>query len=284
MVGLRCRYCKSETVVKYGKYGDTQLLFCKVCRRKFKALDSPFHMKIPSDVVAVALEMHYSGKRLKHIRDHLKEEFGYRPSKPVLYYWIEKFTDLARGHFKCYQPVTGDSWILDETVVAVEGRHDVWIYDVIDEKTRFLLATRASPECSISDAGNVLEEALSRARAQPFKVVIRKSYEISGDIGRVIPSHIDYEVRQSSINDLNDFELIARFSGILPNGNRAIRSFRNTRVLIRYVTGWWVYYNFFKPNPFIGGETPAEAAGINYGIKSWPDFVRFQYKRMDSTG
>jgi len=273
---LRCKYCGSSAVVKFGRYKDIQLHFCKLCGRKFRAKGSPFHMKLPAEVIATALEMHYTGRRLKHVRSFLGENFGYYPSKTVLYYWVEKFTNEAIRYFGSFCPVVGDSWMLDESVVMTEGQHDVWIYDIIDEKTRYLLSSHAVLVYSAGGVRSAIDEAIRRARRVPARIIVRKKYGFGDSPEQIIPPEINYSVQQPAINDLNDFELIERFSGTLVNGARAIRSFRNTRTLVRYIKGWWVYYNYFKPRLFISGQTPAEAAGINYEIKSWLDFVKFR--------
>ena len=67
-----CKYCGSKGVVKFGKYKGVQLYWCKACQRKFKAEDTLFHMKTPTNQVSSALNAYYEGMSIKAIRRHLQ--------------------------------------------------------------------------------------------------------------------------------------------------------------------------------------------------------------------
>jgi len=275
---IYCRYCGSTAVIKYGQYKNTQRYLCKSCQRKIKADNSPFHMKTPAEIIYTALDMYYSGGLMKEIGNYLQQNYGYHPHKKVLYRWIYKYTGLAASHFNNYHPVTGYSWILDETIIVLDGHHDIWIYDVFDQKTRFLIHTSACQARSPEHIENTIKAACQRADMIPVEIIVRKNFEFRDKLESLSPPGIRYRVRQTAINDLNDNELNDRFHGTLLNGNKAIRSFKNARVLINYLSGWSIDYNFFKPNPFLSGKTPAEKAGINYEIKSWNDLVLSSYQ------
>jgi transposase-like protein len=58
-----------------------------------------------------------------------------------IYNWVIRFSREAIDRVKDFQPVVRDTWIADETVLKVGGRN-IWFFDVIDEKTRYLLASR----------------------------------------------------------------------------------------------------------------------------------------------
>ncbi len=63
----KCKYCGSEGVVKFGTYKGVQRYWYKVCKRKFKADDTLFHMKTPANQVSSALNMYYEGMSIKAI-------------------------------------------------------------------------------------------------------------------------------------------------------------------------------------------------------------------------
>ena len=104
---VTCKNCGSEAVVKYGSYKGVPRYFCKVCKRKFKADGSVFHMKSPSEYVSSALGMYYSGSSISDIRNHLKQEYGYYPSKHIVFQWVDKYTALAAKQFQDVHPKVG---------------------------------------------------------------------------------------------------------------------------------------------------------------------------------
>ena len=141
---IKCKYCQSENTIKYGKLNDVQLHYCKDCHSKFKGDDTLFHMKTPANQISSALNMFYEGMSINAIRRNLKQEHGNLPSTATIYEWIMKYTQYATDSIKDYKPKKiGDTWIADETVIEIDG-NNVWMWDIIDYDTRYLLATRIS--------------------------------------------------------------------------------------------------------------------------------------------
>lgn len=112
-----CKLCGSNAVVKFGSYKGKQLYWCKVCKRKFKADDTTFHMKTPANQVSSALSMYYEGMSIEAIRRQLQQEHGKRPSSATVYEWIQKYTQYATDSVKDYHPNVGNTWVADETVL-----------------------------------------------------------------------------------------------------------------------------------------------------------------------
>jgi hypothetical protein len=66
---------------------------------------------------------------------------------------------------------------------------------------------------------------------------------------------------------------IERFHGTLKDRTKVIRAFRDLDTLIQFTDGWLVFYNYFRPHTSLDGKTPAEKAGIEYGVKNWADLA-----------
>ena len=151
-IKITCVYCGSSKVIKWGTYDGVQRYYCKACKRKFKADDSPFHMKVSASHISSALAMYYTGSSITDIRNHTRQETGYYPSKSVVFDWIQKYTEQAVNHFRQYRPKVGDKWIADETMIDLDKGVKVWFWDIIDADTRFLLASRVSISRTTRDA------------------------------------------------------------------------------------------------------------------------------------
>ena len=147
-----CKNCGSNAIVKFGTYHGVQRYYCKACKRKFKADADAFHGKVPAEYVSQAVAEFYTGSSINDIRETLFQQHGYKPSKSIVWKWVIKHTDLAVKYFKEFHPQVGSVWTADETMVDLDGQHKVWVYNVIDERTRYLLASRI---------------ALSRTRMMP---------------------------------------------------------------------------------------------------------------------
>lgn len=273
---ITCKNCGSAAVVKFGKYKDMQRYWCKSCNRKFKADAGAFHGKVPAEYVSSALSMYYTGMSINEIRSHLKQEHGYYPSKSVVFGWVQKYTSLATKQFKDCHPQVGDTWVCDETMLDVDGQHKLWFYDCIDSKTRYLLGSRVALSRTSHDAAMLMEDAAKRAGKSPKEVITdqNKSYldgiefVFGGDAEHVIGSPFKLKATGESTSQ------IERFHGTLKDRTKVIRSFRDFETLKDFTDGWLVYYNYFKPHQSLDGQTPAESAHVEYGVKNWADLAR----------
>jgi len=270
---VTCKNCGSDDVVKYGSYKGVQRYWCKACQRKFKGDDALFHMKVSPEHISTALSMYYSGSSISDIRNHLKQEHGYYPSKHVVFEWVDKFTSIAAKQFRDVHPKVGETWIADETVLELDKGIKVWFWDIIDSDTRFLLASRASLTRGTQDARLLMEAAYKRAGKAP-KVVVTDKLRAYLD-GIELTFGADTEHKQGGPFKIKSSgestSQIERFHGTIKDRTKVMRAFRDMETLIQFMDGYLVYYNYFKPNEALKGETPAEAAKVEYQIKNWKE-------------
>jgi transposase-like protein len=267
---ITCKYCGSEGVVKYGSYKGAPRYFCKVCKRKFKADDTLFHMKVSPDYISSALDMYYTGMSINDICEHFKTARGYHPSKSVVFGWIDKFTDLAVDHFRQYTPHVGSVWACDETVLRLDKNRKVWFWDIIDLETRYLIASRVSTTRTTEHARRLMEEAKRVTGITPEKIITDKLYAYWDGIELVFGADTEH-VRSSPFAKGDSTSRIERWHSVLKERTKVMKAFRNIETLMQFTDGFLVYYNYLKPHHSLGGRTPAEAAGIDYQVKSWGD-------------
>src|SRR4030042_480208 len=138
--GIQCKYCGSKNIIKYGYFKNQQRLWCKECHHKFSDNDNLPHMKIPANHCLSAIGMYWEGLSVNAIRRQLFQEHNYYPSDSTIYEWINKFAHKSYDETKNYRAKVGDTWIAHEMIVNIGGSN-VWLIDIIDPGTRFLIAT-----------------------------------------------------------------------------------------------------------------------------------------------
>ena len=265
---ITCKYCGSEGVVKYGKYNDVQRYWCKVCQRKFRGDDTTFHMKVSPEFISSALDMYYTGMSINDICEHFRNAQGYHPSKSVVFGWIDKYTDMAVDHFRKYKPQVGDVWACDETVLRLDKKKKVWFWDIIDTKTRYLIASRVSNTRTTDDAQKLMEKAKRITGITPRKVITDKLYAYWDGIELVFGADTEH-VQSSPFAKGDSTSKIERFHSILKERTKVMKAFRNIDTLIQFTDGFLVYYNYLKPHHSLKGKTPAEVAKVDYDAKNW---------------
>lgn len=277
-----CKHCgSSEDVVKFGTYKGTQLYWCKVCQRKFKADNDLFHMKVPAEYVSSALDAYYKGLSIGDVCDHLKQEHNYAPSKSVVFKWVDKYTAKAVEHFRDYHPThVGDTWICDETMLDIDGRK-VWFWDCIDADTRFLLASRVSLTRTTDDAEALIKAAHRKAGKAPKAILTDKLRAYLDGVELTFGRDTEHIQTGPFAKGEDSTRLIERFHGTLKDRTKVMRGFRDMDTLIEFTDGFLVYYNYFRPNEALGGKTPAEAARVKYDAHNWAELARLPVSKQE---
>lgn len=272
---MNCKYCGSTKVRKYGLYKDVQRYYCNDCKRKFKDDNTIFHMKTPTEQISSALNLYYSGTSFKEIRDFLGQEHDNKPSKKSIYGWIDKYSDMAIKTARDYNPDPariGNTFVADETVLRLDGQN-VWMYDIIDEKTRYLLATRITTSRTTNDAKLLMEQAAKKAGKIPTKVITDKNASYVDGIELAFGADSEH-VRSRPFALEDNTQLIERFHGTLKDRTKVMRGLKSVETAIQFVDAWLVYYNYFRPHEGLDDKTPAEVAGINFPYKNWAQIIR----------
>ena len=275
---VACKNCGSTACVKFGAYKGVQLYWCKSCQRKFKNDSSLFHMKVSHEHISSALSMYYEGMSIGDICRHLKQEHDYYPPKSVVYQWIVKYTEAAIKQFKDYHPKVGDTWVADETVLQVAG-HNVWLYDIIDSETRFLLATRLSLSRTTHDAEMLMREAAQKAGKAPKEVITDKNDSYLDGVELTFGGDTEHITSHGFAVKPNT-NLIERMHGTWKERTKVMRGLKDIDSAIDFTNGFQVYYDFFRPHETLKGRTPAEAAKIDYKIKNWGDLSRIPVSKQ----
>ena len=268
---VTCKYCGSHNVIRYGHFRGVQRFWCKQCRRKFADNDALPNMQTPVEQVGAAIGMFYEGQSLNSVRRMLTQIYGSYPSDSTVYRWVSRFSKRAGKRVADLKPDVGDVWIADETVLKMDGKN-VWFWDIIDAKTRFLLASHISRTRTTKDAQKLMESALERAGKIP-RVICTDRLKSYLD-GIELTFGADTKHRQGGPFDVEaNTNLIERFHGTLKARTKIMRGLKDIRSAKILTDGWLLHSNYLRPHESLDGKTPARAAGIKVPYRNWRDVV-----------
>jgi len=270
---VTCKNCGSTAVVKFGKYKGTQLYWCKSCKRKVKGDTALFHMKTSPEQISSALRMYYDGMSIKDIKGLLKQEHNSDPSKKTIYQWVDKYSAIAIKEAKDCHPKVGDTWIADETVLRIAGQN-VWMYDIICDKTRFLLAARIAFSRTTHDAEMLMKEAQRKAGKSPKVVITDKNSSYLDSIETTFGADAEHMRSKPFIADTHSTQKIERWHETLKERTKVMKGLKTLETAIQFVDCFLVHYNYFRGNEALNGKTPAEEAGIKFPYKDWAEVIR----------
>ena len=176
-----------------------------------------------------------------------------------------------------FKPNLSDIWNADEMMVSINGNwHYLW--NVIDDETRFHLAFVISKERKIADAQKTMITAKKRAHGKKPSFIITdglKSYNkaIEGEFHSAKRKTIhvgNVGIRgKKAGRDIFDNNLVERLHGTIRERNKTQRGLKDQ--YSAFIRGHQVYYNFIRPHESLYGQTPAKYAGIDLelGNKKW---------------
>ena len=269
---FKCKYCGSKNLWLYGKYKGSQRFYCRDCRRKFAGNFALPKMRSPVNYVGDALHSYFSGMSLNEVKQNLEQQYNYSPSVSTIYRWLDRFTKQAEYKVRDIHPNVGDTWIADETVIKINGKK-YWLFDCIDADTRFLLASHLSPNRGTREARTLMEKAADRANKIP-KVVVTDKLAAYLD-GTELAFGADAKHKQGSPFTIeNNTSLIESFQGSLKDRTKVLRGLKTPETARKFIEGWLIHYNYFRPHISLNGKTPAQKAGIKLSVNDWLDVVR----------
>jgi len=273
-----CPYCKSINVISRGKRknqkGDAQVYGCKDCNRRFTK-DLGFNrMKHTPESITLALDLYFKGMSDRKIVDHLKQFHKVSVVHTTVLRWIKKYLGLLGKYAEKNKVNVGNIWHSDETTVFIkkenEKRYYQWIWNVMDSKTRYLLACQVTEDRFVNDARKALKQAKDIATSRPDAVVTdglqaykeavkAEFYDITAQIQNPHVRLKDFETKPNN-------NILERLNGTFRERTKVMRSLDSSIGAMEFAAGMQTYYNYIRPHQGIGGLTPAEMAGIHIDL------------------
>lgn len=248
----------------------------KATGKRYVANDALPGRKTPPEEVGTAVSLYYGGSSLREIRRTFEHTYDSAPSTATLYEWVVDYTRLAQSELGKLRPQTGETWVADESVIKVGGKK-YWNWNVMDSRTRFLLASHLSPTRETRDAEMVMREALKVAGKPPRWVVTDRLASYIDGIERAFgadSAHIQSGGIRARINN----NLSERLQGTIRQREKVMRGLKSRETAQLFMDGWRLHYNYFKPHEALKGKTPSHAARIETPLSDWEDVARLDVR------
>jgi len=276
-----CPKCKSENIIKKGirhnKSGTKQGYNCKGCGAFF-VLDPTKGVKGNARIVCLAMDMYYKGNSLRDIQNTIYTSFGLKLHHETIRRWNNRFMGRINQYVSTLKPQTSEKMHIDEQVIQV-GKDNVWCWNALDNKTRFLLAQQLTKVRTIEDARGIMQKAKRVISQRPKEIAtdkgkfypeaVRKEFGGIGGHGRPllnIPRTANRPHKSSHhLTKKRDNQIIERYHGTFRERDKVIRGLKSDASAEVYMENWKTYYNFVKPHMTFNGLTPSQMAGIDIG-------------------
>jgi transposase-like protein len=259
---IRCKHCDSREISKFGRYKNIQRWWCKSCKRKFTDNRAPPGMRTPLNMIQSAVSMFYNGVAIITIRRQLQADYNNYPSESIVYKWIYRDTKTTLSHTKDHRPRVGNRWIVFESSIVI-GADKLWLLDIVDLKTHFLLASIFSANRNSEDVNNLIEQAREKAQKSPEEIIAKRKYFES------IESAFGTGVKLVNTKKQKDEMGLAEYWHFVIRVRRKILRRQKLLTLAQLVLSGWVFYqNYVVTQKSLKEKTAAQEAEIPYRYKS----------------
>ena len=277
-----CKFCHSTNIIRYGKKNDKQNYFCKDCKRNFVNNVDFENMKYNPKIIALTLDLYFRGLSLRKISQHLKEFYDLEITHMSIYNWIEKYIGLMNEYVNTIQPDIGEVWHTDEMQVKINGTWE-YLWNVMDETTRFQLASVLSTERRVRDARMVFQRAKQNCGGRKPKYIVtdglgtyknainKEFFTNTGETEHLFNVGLQHHPNNNHVE---------RLHGSIREREKVMRGVKIDETPI--IEGHRLYYNFIRPHEALNGKTPSEEAGITVeGENKWFTLMRnaIQYQK-----
>jgi transposase-like protein len=260
---MQCKYCGSEKITKKGFVQKKQLYKCKDCGHRFYENGNFSKMRVEKNLVVAALNFYYDGLSLRKAQRNLEQIFGEKVSQVTILNWIKKYSKLVKDFVTTLTPQLSGLWHEDETMLSCEGQ-GIWFWELIDEDTKFLVASHLSGTRSLEDTIAIFQKGFEQSKVRPRAVFVDGSHVYNRAFNKVF-----YTLRKDTRPELvqrvgirarETNNIVERMHGTVKDRTRVMRglkSFESTKSLLE---GFTIHYNYVRPHQSLGGKTPAQAA------------------------
>jgi transposase-like protein len=273
-----CARCKSEnSVIKYGvrhnQSGDIQRYRCKNCNHKFIVNHGFEKAKASPKAVTAALDLYFKGVSLRKVCDHLKQFYGIKVSHVAVIKWIRKFVKVVKPYVDAMRPphLSGINHV-DEMMVHVRREengvgHYSWLWNLMDDTTRFWISSMVSQRREIADARAVFKDQKAKT-GMPMAVIhdgLRTYNEAFQKEYFTLKNPRVKNIRSISVRNEGLNSRVERLNGTMRDREKVMRGMHSKESAQKIIEAIRINYNFCRDHSKLGA-TPAEAAGIKLPI------------------
>jgi transposase-like protein len=260
---MQCKYCGSEKITKKGFVQKKQLYKCKDCGHRFYDNSNFSKMRNDKNIVVAALNFYYDGLSLRKAQRNLEQIFGEKVSQVTILNWIKKYSKLVKDFVTTLTPQLSGLWHEDETMLQCEGR-GIWFWEMIDEDTKFLVASHVSGTRSLEDTIAIFQKGFEQSKVRPRAVFVDGSHVYNRAFNRVF-----YTMRKDTRPELvqrvgirarETNNIIERMHGTVKDRTRVMRGLKSYESTKSLLEGFTIHYNYVRPHQSLNGKTPAQVA------------------------
>jgi transposase-like protein len=176
---------------------------------------------------------------------------------------------------------------VDETAIKCKGVQK-WFWEIIDEQTKFLVASHLSGARTTEDAIALFEKSMKVAKKKPASIYcdgLPAYVDGYNKVFRTLRKEGRPElIRRVGIRNIHNQNAVERLHCTLKDRLKVTRGLKGEEKVRALLEGWVVHYNYVRKHQTLKGRTPAQASGIEMK-NDWNALVKeaIKFKAINDT-
>jgi putative transposase len=231
------------------------------------------------------LDLYFKGVSLRKVCDHLKQFYGIEITHVAVIKWIRKFVKVVKPYVDQIEaPHLSGIYHVDEMMVHVRKEkmdkgHYQWLWNLMDNTTRFWICTRISQKREVADARAVFQEAKRIAPKQkPIALVHDGLWSYDQAFQKefhTMKNPRTMNIRSVSVRNEGLNSKVERLNGTVRDREVVMRGMDHKESAQTLMEAMRIYHNYIRTHQGLDGKTPAEASGIKIeGQNKWMTLVK----------
>lgn len=268
---IKCDNCGSYNIVKNGSRKTTdgirQRYKCKECDYRF-TWDVIKHRKVSGKMVALTMDLYFKGLSLRKISDTIYQFYEIKIHHETIRRWITTFMGKMNDYVSNQKLKHSDIWVVDEQKVKTKKDQWVWVWNIMDKETRFLIANNVTKGRSEKEARQVFQKAKNKVENKPLFVVTDGLPTYKGAINKELYNHHQSceHIHNAGIAKDENNNIIERYHGTYRERDKVMRALDSKKTSANMSEYWKLYYNFMRPHMTLDGKTPSEMTNIGLNL------------------
>jgi transposase-like protein len=276
---LECLKCKTQDQIvkdgrRFNKRGEIQKYLCRNCGYRFVVNVGFENAKKNPKIICASIDLYFKGISLRKVADHVKQFYGVNISDNSVLRWVQRFGEVVAPFVDGLKaPNLSGIYHVDEMMVHVrkeemEKGHYQWLWNLMDETTRYWVTSKISQRRETEDARAVFQDTKDKtthAKAiihdglPSYNAAFQKEYYTKKN-PRVM------NIRSISVREQGLNSRVERLNGTMRDREKIMRGMNKAETSQKLIEAFRIYYNFVREHSTLG-KTPAEQAGIKLNLR-----------------
>jgi putative transposase len=283
-----CRFCNSVDLLHWGyrktRQGKKPRFKCRSCGKRFVVDEGFLKSRFDPKIVTLALDLYFKGASLRKVTQHIAQFYGIKMNESTVLRWVRKFSELIDDYSNTLKPQVSSVLNCDDmkTKMAheepINGERFYWLWNGLDNGTRFLLASHLTRGRTHKDARAFFEAAKKQAKKDPQAIFTDGLDSYRGEYDPISLANYGKIAHMANVGIRSHMgnHRVERLHNTMREREKVMRNLKKAQSADKVFKGFRAYYNYVRPHMALDGHTPAQEAAIpiQLGTNRWLDLIR----------